>query len=96
MLQIIGFVLISFGMVFIFFGVVGFLRLRDFYSKLHAASLIECCGVPLSLVGLACINDSYTGMCKLIIAALLVLLLSPVSTHALAKAAILLPYLSNK
>lgn len=96
MLQIIGFVLISFGMVFIFFGVVGFLRFRDFYSKLHAAGLIECCGVPLSLVGLACINDSYTGMCKLIIAALLVLLLSPVSTHALAKAAILLPYLSNK
>jgi multicomponent Na+:H+ antiporter subunit G len=96
MCQIIGFILVSFGIVFIFFGVVGFFRFRDFYSKLHGAGLIECCGVPLCLLGLACINGSYTGTCKLVIAALLVLLLSPVSTNALAKAAMLLPSLSNK
>jgi multicomponent Na+:H+ antiporter subunit G len=96
MFQIIGLALVSFGMIFIFFGVVGFFRFNDFYSKLHAAGLIECCGVPLSLAGLACINASYTGTFKLVIAALLALLLSPVSTHAIAKAAILLPSLSNK
>ena len=83
-------------MIFIFFGVVGLFRFNDFYSKLHAAGLVECCGVPLSLLGLACLNASYIGTFKLVIAALLVLLLSPVSTHALAKAAILLPSLSNK
>jgi multicomponent Na+:H+ antiporter subunit G len=96
MFQIIGLILVSFGMIFIFFGVVGLFRFNDFYSKLHAAGLVECCGVPLSLLGLACLNASYIGTFKLVIAALLVLLLSPVSTHALAKAAILLPSLSNK
>jgi len=95
MFQIIGSILILFGMIFIFSGVIGFFRLPGFYTKLHVAGLIECCGIPLCLIGLACLNHSTTGSFKLCFAALLVLLLSPVSTHALGKAAILSPHLSN-
>ena len=89
MFQIIGWGLILLGLAAIFSGVVGLLRLPDFYSKLHAAGVIECCGVPLSLVGLAFLQTTFTSSFKLILSTIIILLLSPVSTNLLGKAALL-------
>jgi multicomponent Na+:H+ antiporter subunit G len=89
MFQIIGWGLILLGLATIFSGIIGLFRLPDFYSKLHASGVIECCGIPLSLIGLACLQHSFTCSFKLILAAILILLLSPVSTNLLGKAALL-------
>lgn len=86
----IGFTLIFIGLFFITSGVVGLFRFRDFYSKMHASSVVECCGVPLCLIGLAFLQSGFAGFIKLVLIALLILLLNPVSTHALARASI--PY----
>jgi multicomponent Na+:H+ antiporter subunit G len=90
MLDIIGCGLIGLGLIAIFSGIIGLFRLADFYSKIHASSLIECCGVPLSLIGLAFLQKDFTSSFKLVFATILILLLNPVSTHAIAKASLLM------
>jgi multicomponent Na+:H+ antiporter subunit G len=85
----IGFVFITIGVGFITSGILGLFRFRDFYTKIHAASVIECCGIPFCLIGLSFIQTDLTSAFKLIIIALLILLLNPVSTHAIARASVL-------
>lgn len=86
---LLGYGMIIIGFIAIFSGIVGFFRFPDFYTKIHAASIIECCGVPLSLSGLAFLQDNFVSSSKLLFAAMLILVLNPVSTHAIAKAALL-------
>jgi multicomponent Na+:H+ antiporter subunit G len=85
----IGFVFITIGIGFIISCILGLFRFRDFYTKIHAASVIECCGIPFCLIGLSFIQTDLTSAFKLIITALLILLLNPVSTHAIARASVL-------
>ena len=85
----IGFILIIIGLGFIASGIIGLFRFQDFYTKIHAASVAECCGIPFCLIGLCFLQTNFSSIVKLIITALLILLLNPVSTHALARASIL-------
>jgi len=85
----IGFILITIGLGFIISGILGLLRFRDFYTKLHAAGVIESCGIPFCLVGLSFLQADGASTFKLILIAILMLLLGPVSTHALARASVL-------
>ena len=85
----LGWILILTGMFFIACGIIALFRFLDFYTKLHAASVIECCGGPLCLIGLAIIQSDYTSSFKLLTITMLVFLLNPVSTHALVRASML-------
>lgn len=89
MLLFIGYCFIILGIIAIFSGIIGFFRLPDFYTKIHTASLIECCGVPLSLLGLAFLQDDFSSSFKLIFAVILIWLLNPIATHAIGKASLL-------
>ncbi len=77
------------GVFFIAFGIIDLFRFPDFYTKLHAASVVECCGGPFCFVDLAVLQINYIGAFKLIIIATLIFLLNPVSIHALGKASLL-------
>ena len=96
MLLIIGYGLITLGTITIFFGIIGLFRFPDFYTKIHATSLIECCGIPLSLVGLSFLQNNFTSSFKLVFASILILILNPVSTHAIGKVAILMKINNNE
>tara|TARA_B110000503_G_C7062885_1_gene377457 strand:- start:187 stop:483 length:297 start_codon:yes stop_codon:yes gene_type:complete len=85
----VGWTLILIGIFFIIFGIIALFRFPDFYTKLHAASVIECCGGPLCFIGLAILQPEYTSSFKLLSIAALVFLLNPVSTHALGRASLL-------
>jgi multicomponent Na+:H+ antiporter subunit G len=85
----VGFIFIAIGMYFIISGILGLFRFRDFYTKLHAASVIECCGIPFCLIGLSFLQVNLTSSFKIVVILLLILLLNPVSTHALARASVL-------
>ncbi|HSQ09603.1 MAG TPA: monovalent cation/H(+) antiporter subunit G [Burkholderiaceae bacterium] len=75
------------GGVFCVIGAVGMLRMPDFYTRLHAASVIETLGGGLILLGLLLQAGFTLVAAKLLIVALLVFFASPTATHALAKAA---------
>jgi multicomponent Na+:H+ antiporter subunit G len=76
------------GGIFCVIGAVGMLRMPDFYTRLHAASVIETLGGGLIMLGLLLQAGMTLVAVKLLIVALLVFFASPTATHALAKAAL--------
>ena len=80
-------ILLVAGGCFCVVGGVGLLRMPDFYTRVHAASVSETLGVGLMLLGLM-IEAGFTLVSvKLAIIGMLVFFTSPAATNALAKAA---------
>lgn len=86
-LDIASAVLLAGGGFFCIVGAAGLLRMPDFFTRTHAASLIETLGAGLILAGLALQAGFTLALLKLVILGLLILFASPTATHALAKAA---------
>ncbi|HEX6336314.1 MAG TPA: monovalent cation/H(+) antiporter subunit G [Jiangellaceae bacterium] len=80
-------VLLLAGSLFALTGGVGLLRFPDFYTRTHAAGLMDSAGAVLILLGLLLrTSDLGVGVRLLLIAAFL-LITGPTATHALAHAA---------
>lgn len=77
------------GGIFCIVGAVGLLRMPDFYTRMHAASVIETLGAGLILLGLLLQAGWTLVAVKLLMLGLLIFFASPTATHALAKAAML-------
>lgn len=75
------------GGVFCIVGAIGLLRMPDFYTRMHAASVIETLGAGLILLGLMLQAGLTLVTVKLLMLGLLILFVSPTATHALARAA---------
>ena len=75
------------GGIFCVVGAVGLVRMPDFYTRMHAASVIETLGVGPILLGLVLQAGLSLVAVKLLIIALLIFFASPTATHALARAA---------
>jgi len=69
-------------------GAVGLLRMPDFYTRIHAASVSDALGAILILAGLLLQADSWLVAVKLLAVGLLLFFTSPAATHALARAAL--------
>lgn len=74
------------GGLFCIVGAVGMLRMPDFYTRMHAASVIETLGAGLMLLGLLLQAGLTLVAVKLLMIALLIYFASPTATHALARA----------
>ena len=77
------------GSIFVIIGGIGLLRLPDFYTRIHAASITDTVGTWLILVGLMLQAGLNLIMVKLLLVLAFLLLTSPLASHALAKAAFL-------
>lgn len=75
------------GALFFLAGTLGLLRLPDFYSRVHAATKCDTVGAGAILVALAIHVAPHPEALKILVLLLLVLLSSPTSGHALARAA---------
>jgi multicomponent Na+:H+ antiporter subunit G len=75
------------GGLFSVVGAVGLLRLPDFYTRMHAASLIDTLGAGLILLGLMLQAGASLVAVKLLMVGVLIFFASPTATHALARAA---------
>lgn len=75
------------GGFFAMVGGLGLLRMPDFYTRMHAASVIETLGAGLLLLGLILQAGLTLVAVKLAVLAWLIFFTSPAATHALAKAA---------
>jgi multicomponent Na+:H+ antiporter subunit G len=76
------------GGLFSIVGAVGMLRMPDFYTRVHAASLTDTLGVGCVLLGLILQSGSILVAVKLVIIGLLIFFTSPAATHALCRAAL--------
>lgn len=75
------------GGFFCVLGAVGLLRMPDFYTRVHAASVVDTLGAGLMLLGMLLQAGLTLVGAKLLMIFVLLLLTSPTATHALARAA---------
>lgn len=85
--EVLSWILLVGGGVFVFIGGVGALRMPDFYTRLHAASLTDSLGTILVLSGVALQAGFSLATLKLLFILVFLMLTSPTATYALANAA---------
>lgn len=85
--DILSWVLLAAGGVFCMIGALGLLRMPDFYTRMHAASVIDTLGAGLLLLGMMLQAGLTLISVKLLFIGVLLFFTSPTATHALARAA---------
>lgn len=75
------------GGLFCIVGSAGLVRMPDFYTRMHAASVVDTLGAGFLLAGLLLQAGPTLVAVKLLMIAALLLFASPTATHALARAA---------
>ena len=76
------------GGFFCIVGTIGLIRMPDFYTRVHAASVTDTLGAWLVLVGLMLQAGWTLVMVKLLFIGMLIFFTAPTATHALTKAAL--------
>jgi multicomponent Na+:H+ antiporter subunit G len=95
-MSIIVIILISLGLFFFAAGSIGFLRLPDFYTRLHAAGKCDSLAAVLIIAGVALLaleSFSFGNLLvaiKILLIAVFVFIASPTATHAITEAALIL------
>jgi multicomponent Na+:H+ antiporter subunit G len=87
MIDIIGYILITVGILFDIFGCIGLVRFPDVYNRLQASTKCITLGTVLLLVGVALVSGSGPISAKAVICAVFILITSPTAAHAIAKGA---------
>jgi multicomponent Na+:H+ antiporter subunit G len=85
--EVLGWAFIVAGSVFVLIGGIGLIRLPDFYTRIHAAGITDTMGAWLILIGLMFSAGWTLVTVKLFMLLFFLAVTSPLSSHALAKAA---------
>lgn len=86
--DILSWFLLGAGGIFVLVGGIGTLRLPDFYTRLHAASLTETMATILILTGMILQAGLTLATLKLLTIMAFLLLTAPTASYALANAAL--------
>lgn len=87
-LDILSWASIAGGLFFMVVGAIGVLRMPDVYTRLHAAGMTDTMGAGLILIGLTFQAGLTLVAVRLLLVWAFLLFTSPISTHALARAAL--------
>ena len=87
LLDILSWVLLLGGALFLLTGAIGVLRFPDFYSRLHAVSVCDTLGAGMVLLGLMLQGGLTLVTVKLMLIFYLMVFSGPTAVHALAEAA---------
>ena len=88
-LDILSWILLTLGGVCVLIGGIGGLRLPNFYTRIHAASLTDTMATLLIFIGIILQAGFTLASLKLFAIMLFLLLTGPTATYALANAALL-------
>ena len=93
-MNLISALLIAIGLFFFLGGSIGIIRLPDFYSRLHAAGMLDTMGLFLSMVGMSLyVLTDFTFAnvlvaIKIMLIVVFVFITSPTATHAIVDAGV--------
>ncbi len=82
-------ILMLIGAFFTFVGGLGALRMPDFYTRMHAASLTDSAGPIFILIGLMLISETWLVAIKVFTILVFLLITGPTASNALASASLL-------
>ena len=85
--DLLSWICLAAGGAFCVVGALGLVRMPDFYTRMHAASVTDTVGAGLLLLGMMLQAGFSMATVKLLMIGLLLLFTNPTATHALAKAA---------
>jgi multicomponent Na+:H+ antiporter subunit G len=88
LINIISGLFIITGSFAIIIGLLGVYRMPDFFTRLHAASIIDTMGTIFILVGLMIYSGLNLVSLKLLLIMFFILITTPTAAHALAKSAL--------
>lgn len=86
-IDILSWVLIIAGSGFLIIGATGILRFPDFWSRLHAAAIVDSAGAALLLFGMILQGGFTLVTAKLVLIGVFLFITGPTATHAVANAA---------
>lgn len=86
-MTVLGWILLVLGSFFCLVGSIGLIRLPDFYSRVHAAGIIDSLGAILILLGMLTQTQDAIVIIKLMFILFFMMLTGPTAVHALARAA---------
>jgi len=95
-MQILGWILLLSGSVFCLIGAFGLMRLPEFFSRVHAASIVDSLGAILILLGMVTQTQDVLIIIKLLLILLFLMITGPTAVHALARTALFSEKNSNQ
>lgn len=90
MMDLIGQIITFCGVLCMLVAALGMLRMPDFFTRLHPAGIKDSFGLPLVVLGLVLQTGFTLESGKLGMLLVFMLFTSPVATHALARAALVI------
>jgi multicomponent Na+:H+ antiporter subunit G len=88
LLDLLSWISLIAGSVFIIIGTIGLIRFPDFFTRLHAASIVDTLGCIFIMFGLMLQAGLSIVTVKLFFVVVFILFTTPAAAHALAKAAL--------
>ena len=76
------------GSILMIVGALGMLRFKEFWARLHAASIIESGGMIFLIFGMMLQSNDWLVFFKLAFIGFFLFITGPTATHALARAAL--------
>ena len=95
-MNMVGYIVMGLGIVFISFGVYGIFRFSDFYSRILIASKVDTVGFVTIMIGAIMINGSFFFSLKIVFILVITMIANPLISHSIARAAFLSGYKIRK
>ena len=90
--QVVGWIVLIIGVVFIGLGVLGLYRFKTFYERILVSSKVDTAGTLAVIFGVILINGADIFSLRIVILLAIILLVGPLSAHVVARSA----YYSDK
>jgi len=84
-INILGYILILAGSLFLFLGALGLFRMPDVYNRLQAGTKATTLGALSTIIGVGMVETDW--FLKTLIIAVFILMTNPIGSHSIARAA---------
>ena len=86
-MQITGSIIIFLGIIFMFFGVIGIFKYKNFYTRILVTSKIDTVGAFTLIIGIAVRHGFSYFSLKLLLLIVLMMIINPLISHMTARSA---------
>ena len=86
-MRLVGDAIIALGIIFIMFGVVGFVRCRHFYTRMLITAKIDTVGAITIIIGTAVKHGLSFFSLKALLLMLIMIIINPLASHTIVRAA---------
>ncbi len=86
-MQIIGYILISIGVLFIIIGLIGIFKFHNLYSRILSAADIDTVGLITILIGVAFVSGFNMFTLKVLLIIIILMVINPIVTSSIASSA---------